>query len=390
MGGKSQLVESTHHEFARQTAAVSLGLLAKAYEVTTLFGGPNQASSQEERSKYSDDYKYIGQFNPRSATAQQISSYFNQLVKKVKSGDQVEIYISAHGSDTCGSSGLYTRNDIGSSCNHTFTLFDETGNATEYLSAQLFDYLKQIEDKGALPTIVFNSCHSGRLKNKLKQVGLRKTCSYFQTAGNEVGYGCFDDDPDFSKDFTSTGEYISLRYYQHILGRLSNDPYFSGQNCFNKVKRHYEKSNMNLNTINSAYWSSRLFDETLQSPSTSDQLGINYFSRGVLFPPLSKQQPLSSSQTKLAIDELFRQVSRLRNHSIKLAKRPLIKAVNSYDDAVAQLKVAIKDKKSNSTILSLQQKVNKAAKLIIAEERKLIGAMFGISKPNSSNCQRSL
>ena len=394
IGGQSQGIQTTHHEFARQTIAVSKGLSSKGYEVTTLFGGSTQPSSQahKERSKYITDYEYINQLKPQTATPQHISNYFHQLVKKVNRGDQIEIYISAHGNDTCGKEGYYIHNDsdIGSNCSHTIMLFDENGNSIEYPSSQLFDYLKQLEDKGAMPTIVFNSCHSGRLKSKLKQVGLQNTCSYFQTAGNELGYGCFEDDPDFSKDFTSTAEYISLRYYQHTLDSLSNDPYFSNQNCFNKVKQHFKEKHMSLDTINSSYWSSRRFDETFQSPSTSDQLNIDYFSNGILFSPLSQRQPLFCCQANFAVDKLLHQINEFKGLTINTARQPIKRAISSYNNWAKQLKNAIKEGKPIEQILSLQENMDTAAKLVTQEERKLVDGLFNIPIKTSGNCERPL
>ncbi len=391
IGGRSKMKESSSHEFARQTLAVSKGLSEKKYNVTTLFG-----TGAEEKKKYKRDYQYFEKLETsakitlQDSTPREISDYFEQLTGKINPGDQVEIYITAHGSDTCGEDADLYPSDLGSPCTHTFSIFDGKGRPVEYDSQKLFSHIKKLEAKGALPTIVFDSCHSGRLKSQLKKVGLQKTCSYFQTAGNETGYGCFEDDPEFSRDFTSTGEFVSLRYYQHILGDLSKDPYFSEKNCFNKVKDHFKNKKMSVNTVNSAYESSRLYDETAQSPSTSDQLSIDYFSRGVLFADLSEKRYCSYPQVNQAIEHLKRQTLKLKGFTLSAVKIPLKEAIKNYNHHRKILKEALtKKNKTSDKIFTLQQNLRRASKKVIQEERKLIHGFYK-STTKSSNCDRTL
>ena len=74
-------------------------------------------------------------------------------------------------------------------CKHTFTIFNSERRPIEFSSEELLRHVKKLGDKGALPTIVLNSCHSGRAKQVFKTLDLKNTCVYFQTAGNEVGMG---------------------------------------------------------------------------------------------------------------------------------------------------------------------------------------------------------
>ncbi|MFN7454629.1 MAG: hypothetical protein ACK5RO_08210 [Pseudobdellovibrionaceae bacterium] len=399
IGGSSKKVESKHHEFARVTAAATIGLEAKGYKVTTLFGSGRE---DQEKEKYSDDFKKLDPLQAnnavgtsRAATSSNIDSVFEALIEKTKSGDKIEILLIAHGSDTCQELGPHIRSDAGSQCQHTFTVFDSAGREIQYPSEKVLRYVKKLEDKGALPSIVLGSCHSGRAKAQFKNLGLTNTCAYFQTAGNELGYGCFDDDPDFATDFTSTGEYVAMRYYQASLPTLEKDPYFSQSACFQKTAKHYRDKKLNLSSISSAYWTSRTQDLTFQSPALSTLLTFPYFTTGLFQPQITKEQSLSCEQLSSTNNALIKQLTSLGAHLTDAATVPYYQALNDYNSAVRSLKDEL-DKKLPETpenllrITTLQSKVKEKAKGFMLQERQLIDQIFRDHRDVSDPCSRSL
>lgn len=154
------------------------------------------------------------------------------------------------------------------------------------------------------------------------------------------GYGCFEDDPDFSHDYTSTSEYVSMRYYQDILARLEKDPYFAKGygNCFGKVVKQFHTKKMNLNTIDSAYWTSRLHDETFRSPSLSSLIDLSYFTTGKFSPALPESRPLSCTQVNMELDAILRQLPEMKTIANSIQFFSYQQAVADYNEAVSQLK----------------------------------------------------
>ncbi len=399
IGGSSKKVESKQHEFARVTAAATIGLEAKGYRVTTLFGS---GRDDQEKEKYPSDFEKIGSLQTNNAigtsgvaTASNIDAVFEALVAKAKTGDRVEVLLSAHGADSCEELGPLIKNDIGSQCKHTFTVFDSEGREIQYPSEKMLRYLKRLEDKGALPSIVLDSCHSGRAKAQFKSLGLTNTCAYFQTAGNELGFGCFEDDPDFAKDYTSTGEYVAMRYYQTSLPSLEKDPYFSQSSCFQKTAKHSRDRKMNLSSISSAYWNSRTQDSTFQSPALSTLLNFPYFTTGLIQPQITKEQNLSCEQMTMSNNSLIKQLTNLGAHISDAATAPYYLALNEYNDAVKSLKDEM-DKKLPETperlmqIATLQRQVKDKAESFMLQERQLIDQLFKDQNKNPDPCERTL
>lgn len=391
IAGASKNVESSQQEFARVTAASSIGLANKGYEVTTLFG--SEGRSQEQQ-KYLSDYEKIGSLSGTkgSATVSTIDSTFESIASKIKAGDSVEILISAHGSDTCGELGKIVKNDVGSGCQHTFTVFDKNGNEAQYPSEKILQYVKRLEDKGAQPNIIFSSCHSGRAKDDFKKLGLKNSCAFFQTAGNELGYGCFEDDPDFSKDFTSSSEYLAMRYYQDSLPLLEKDPYFSKSQCFQKTTKYFNDHKMDLSSISSAFWSSRKSDQTFQSPAISSVLDFDYFTNGNLQPQIKKDQGLSCEQVQMTNAKLIKQLSALGIQLQAAVTSSYDQSLGEYNKAVTDLKLAIGKPESPSKISTRQAKVQKMAENFMHQERNLIDELFKDKKSNVLNdpCTRPL
>lgn len=400
IGGSSKKVESKQHEFARVTAAATIGLEAKGYKVTTLFGS---GLTDQEKEKYSADYAKINSLQTHNSlaqtnnsTASNIDATFEAMIAKVKSGDRVEILLTAHGSDTCEELGPHIRTDAGSQCKHTFTVFDDQGREVQYPSEKMLRYLKRLEDKGALPSVVFNSCHSGRVKAQFKKMGLTNTCAFFQTAGNELGYGCFEDDPDFAKDYTSTGEYVAMRYYQSNLSTLGKDPYFSQSACFQKTSQHYRENNMSLNSISSAYWNARRKDATFQSPALSTLLNFPYFTTGQIQPQITREQNLSCDcMTMSPNNSLIKQLTDLGAHITDAVTAPYNQALNEYNDAVNTLRAELERKLPETPerlarITELQQQVKAKAENFMSKERGLIDQFFKDQNVTPDPCARSL
>jgi len=399
IGGSSKKVESKQQEFARVTAAASIGLKAKGYNVTTLFGS---GRDDQEKEKYPGDFEKISSLQngnaigaSKVATAQNIDAVFEALIANVKSGDHVEVLVSAHGSDTCEALGSHLRNDTGSQCKHTFTVFDSDGRETQYPSEKILGYLKKLEDKGALPSVVFQSCHSGRAKAQFKSLGLTNTCAYFQTAGNELGYGCFEDDPDFANDYTSTGEYVAMRYYETSLPALEKDSYFSQSACFRKTAKHARDQKMNLASIASAYWSSRRQDSTFQSPALSTLLGFPYFTTGLFQPQITKEQNLSCENLAMSNDSLIKQLASLGQQVSDAVTAPYDRALVEYNDAVKSLKNEIEGKRPETPerllrISALQRQVKNKAASFMLQERQLIDRLLRDQNKTSDPCARPL
>jgi hypothetical protein len=416
IGGASKQAEPEYQEFARNTAAVTEGLTAKGYRVATLFGGPVVQGSEAlvERSRYFVDYSKIGALqiaqkpqifaSDPNVTAGSIDAALAALVAKAKPGDQIQIYVTAHGEDSCGELGTLIRNDLGSGCHHTFTVFNAEGHEVQYPSDKIIDALSKLEAKGALPTLVLDSCHSGRAMNEFKAKNLAKTCAYFETAGNETGYGCFENDPAFAKDYTSTGEYISMRYYAGILDRLQKDPYFSNNHgsCFGKTIKHFQEKKMDLSTIESAYWSSRLYDASFESPSISSLISLSYFTKGEFSPYLPESKPLSCTQVNLELDSFVRELSDVKTLTVSIQKSAYDQSIEDYNSELEKLSAAldaIKTVKSPSqdavkNVAGLQAQVETKANLVVERERALIQTYYQQSADSAPmknpNCERAL
>lgn len=407
IGGSATQVEPDKHEFARITAAVSKGLLSKGYQVRTLFGGNPRFFSQarKEYKKYREDYLYIQNLQKQQGVSDQafyvtpenIRDYFENLIEEIQSGDQVEIHIAAHGMDSCGYMGPFIKSDIESSCTHMFMVFNSKGQETPFQSKKLIEYIKRLEDRGALPTVVFSACYSGRVKQAFQEISLQNTCAYFAAAGNEIGYLCFDNDPEFSRDFTSSAEYVALRYYNESLDQLKKDPYFTNSICFQKVSQHAEQKEMDFSTIETTYWSARSQDETFQSPAMSSLLDFPYFTLGWMQPRIDQQQPLSYTQADVSYQSLIQQVSQLQDEIPEDVMVPYNEAFQNYNDSAEKLSEALFQGSSPGTpeqlrlIVHLQGEVRRLIGAFIRQERILIHLLFEKESSSFSHpCSRSL
>ncbi len=390
IGGATKNMESTQQEFARTTLASAIGLNMKGYNVTTLFGS---AKNSEEQQKYAGDYKKFETVpgTKDNATNSAIDKAFEDLIAKAHSGDSVEILVAAHGNDTCGELGGLIKNDLSSGCKHTFTVFDKDGYEAQYASDKILQYVKRLEEKGAQTNIVFSSCHSGRAKDEFKKLNLKNSCAFFQTAGNELGYGCFEDDPDFSKDFTSSSEYFALMYYKDALPQLKKDPYFSKSKCFQKTTQYFKNQKMDLTSMSSTFWSARKSDQTFQSPALSSLLNFNYFSKGTLQPQINKAQALSCEQLKMANTTLTKQLLNLGAQISDAVTNSYDQSLVEYNQAVLELQSSIEKPESALQISNKQAKVDDLAATVVHQERILIDQLFKQNQsPPNDPCARPL
>ena len=392
IGGPSNQNEPNRHEFARNTIAATIGLNNRGYETQTLFG-PHQ-SKHPEKEKYKTDFKKVSELNSTAPlTSNSINQYFEDLKSKIKEGDKVEILVTAHGQDSCGEIGKHIRADFNTGCNHTFTIYDNEGNQVVFPTEKLFEHIKDLEDKGALPNIIISSCNSGRAKPMLEKYGLKKTCAFFQTAGNAVGYGCFESDPHFSKDYTSSYEYMTLRYYIEILDTLKKDPYFKNSECFKKVLAHAKKNNLDTSSIDSTYWSSRNVDSSFQEPVISFLLDVPYFRGESLSFVLRENQTLQCHQIENKFKSLLSQINDSLDETLKILLNDKLKrfyfALEAYNASLSEQRDAI-DSQKQEKIDESQGKTRQAAQVLQSAERELVTEFGKIHKTKNSNCMREL
>lgn len=410
IGGASKLTEPDHHEFARNSILASKGLASKGYVVQSLFGSP--ISNDSERTKYKEDYSYFERMasSQESLTIQNsspstIDTYFANLISSVKEGDQVEIYLIAHGEDSCGEIGVHIKKDIGSGCNHTFTIFNDKGDKIQYSTDSIFRYLKQLEDKGALPNIVLSSCHAGRAKNLMSKYNLQKTCAFFQTAGNSEGYGCFESDPDFNTDHTSSSEFLAMRYYQDSLDKILTEDYFKSKNfhCLKKIVDYKKDKSLDFSSMDSIFWSSRKIDLTFQESTLSSLLEIPYFTGESLSFLLRTETPISCHQANTSFNPL---IAELEKTATDTTKAMLTNHLNTFNSAREKYNLSLTKQrelveKYNSANeeekVQMIEPINKAqsetlenAKAVQLAERALVDYFHSFFTPPNSNCKRTL
>jgi len=381
--GSSELAEPEHHEFARNTIAASRGLTNEGYVVTTLFGSKNSIT---ERDKYKNDYQIIEEIQNEQrkkallnlssyeATTNNIDRYFEELQSKIKKGDKVEIFVGAHGKDSCGEVGEFISDDTQSGCNHSFIVFSKDGNFNEYPSEKIFAKLKELENLGAFPTLVLASCHSGRAKALIKKYNLKKTCIFFQTSGDSPGNLCFESDPEFLADFTSTSEYVIMRYYAAIIDSLKADSRFSKyyKNCFDKIVSWSQKHKIDFSSLNSTFWTAREHDKTYQKPSTSSLRGIPYFDNANFTSPLIAQRKIPCQDTS-RIKEMLNAILKSDRATQLTELNLFFKALEEYNLSVSERQKILNEKEGNtSKILQSGQKIKATADALIGAERKLI------------------
>lgn len=432
LGGVSLGRESRDHEFLRPTVCATMGLRSKQYDVTTLFGAlgktqvdrlaKNRKQSQgrmndvapfvNETEKYKKNYEYLknrlGVQSP--ATDKALEKYFNTLVGRVRPGDKIEIAIFAHGYSKCTGSTSATGiklmfageppDDMSKDCAHEFSILNEEGEEIRYPTEQLVGYIRQLEEKGALPNLILSSCHSGRVKRFVKP--LKNTCTFTLSAGDSGGYACFEDDRPESRDYTSTAEMIVLRYCADQLGTLAGEPAFKDSQCLKKVRDHYvsHRSQIDLSNIQSTYWTSRRFDQALHEPALSTLLSFSYFNRGHYGSTFEHSSTkLRGEETLLSIDSLA-EMFKARPEVIA-ARRLLAESLNAYNASIEAQGTVVgasaraTDEATIGRIGALQETTRRLAQQVVERERALIeqlrqlGAQFvGSEAPNA--CTRTL
>lgn len=312
IGGTSTKSQDSSHEFGRAFVATSMGLRASGKEVTTLFGYADTEEQMTkldrirkergapiefelEREKYSRDYEKINQEFPetKSITRENILQALRDNLNKAASGDTFTLVLNAHGHVQCPgqttqNEGGVQRNhnaknvitsDFDPNCHHEISIASTDGSFTTFKTEEIFPILKEMENKGVEVNTIFDSCFSGIIKKEADQ--LNDTCSVFLSSGNSEGFGCFEEDPEGSIDYTSTLEYVKYSLYAGVVDTLSQDPYFSESRCFNSIREHAESIGVNQNsTIADSFWRARENDWTIQEPGIGDSVDMEYFRQG--------------------------------------------------------------------------------------------------------------
>lgn len=436
IGGTSADAQKVSHEFARPVACAAMGLKARDYEVTTLFGsqGKRQQDSKLdallkkrleakgvtskpaalETEKYHSDYAFIKEeVKAKGATTdKKIDQYFENLIAKIKPGDKVEIPVFAHGHSRCtkkefelnqGDWKYGPSQDGAENCHHEIDIEDENGKYIKYNTDKLLGYVKELEERGAFTNVVLDSCFSGRTKNKAQ--GLKNSCVLTLSSGDSPGYGCFEDDEESSKDYTSTVEVAAMRYCLPQFEELSKKPFFSNNKCFIKIKKHIDKhkDTLDFTSLHSIYWSARRWDEALHEPALNTSLQFRYFAQGNYSASMfHREQQARTSAALSGINELAGQYA--GDSEVLYLKKALQNAFDAYNQSLQDQKLALESIKGIGRVITdaeakniayLQQRTKELAPEVVKRERVLIdylrklGAEM-VGAENKTACMREL
>ncbi|MEK7690996.1 MAG: hypothetical protein AAB425_08245, partial [Bdellovibrionota bacterium] len=313
-------------------------------------------------------------------------------------GDMVEIFVTGHGNVECssgtgqkgtlktqsaasgavpaspstGPSTSDSESDTAEKCEHVFGVFDATGNEFSYPTSKIIAYLARLEAKGALPNLVMDSCHSGEIKPHLS--GLKKTCVAMSGHGDSVSYGCFESDPDTLVDYTSSIEYVAMRYYAGILDSLAADPYLQNSRCFQKTTQHAQAQKVKLGTIEDAYWSSRPWDLAFHEPSLNTMVDSQYFTVGHFGAVFENRNDLLCiADVTIGLEEIIAQVRKNARAVLDTAKGQIVEAVESYNRSIeAQRAWRTRYPDQLSRLAELQAETNRLARFVVQREREFM------------------
>ena len=402
VGGKSDGTEADHQEWVRSTATVTLGLKARGYEVTTLYGtgaarevtgtDGDLQTKDSDADKYATDLAFLKRYGlpAQAASDTAIEGYFKALLAKVKPGDKIEIHINAHGLEGC----------VTPPCTARILIYDKNGAPIAFEAEALLGYLKQLEAAGALPTLDLNSCFSGRLGPLFAQ--LKATCVYYASSADGPGYGCAEGDDDKDLSFTSTGEMIALRYYAPIADTLAKDPYFRDNKCFARVKKYYDshRSQIDLTTIESTYWSARQFDFTLAEPSLSSWLEQSYFNRDHYNHAFDEFNAAVCVRTvNESLDELSKDLAPSASALVFPLRQLFVSSIERYNKSLL-VQAALKKKwdvsQSDAELRKIKLAQDKTVALaaeVVRAERKMVQQIHASAlgaKDGGGACRRAL
>ncbi len=427
---------NSDHEFARNTLTTGIGLKDKGYEVSVLFSGikkPNENSiiykardifskdnywdsyvHQEETQAFPEAYSAITRHfpNAKSATKNNIQNTLNIISSQIKPGDTFTMSLGAHGINKCRIyKNIFEKTER--ICKHMIEIVDFKGRKTSIETKELFQHIIAMDRKGVNVNLIFNSCHSGELKKYLKD--LRNTCSIVLSSEDAVGFGCFEDDPPFIKDYTSTLEYVLLGAYHQSLEKIYSDPYLQKSKCLSKVVNHAKRFEFGygLDTnINDIFWNARLLDETLQESSISDIFDFNIQREGLISEEIYKNSPskyyfsskpicidfsqsnfndITSKMNEYQRIIFYEQLSSLKNEIDKYNQHILEskKYIMKYTDFLNADEVKEEDIKELEKMSEIFSKTDELAAKVITAERSLFNQIRNLNNDDTkNNCNR--
>jgi hypothetical protein len=263
--GGAAIAGGNVHDTARITSSVAQGLQARGdYEVSYLLGDPNKKEDQ----RFATEMSYVRNSVPglKPVTAANLDAEFERLVQSSQSGDQVEIFLNAHGScdsETCA--------------NHTIVIYGPNGRTYEYPSNKIVDYLKKLDAKGVKTSLVMESCYSGALDNEVRK--LKNTCTFLLASAQSTGVGCYTNEPIEEEYYTSTVEYVALRYYQNVMPKIK-EGFYKNSSCLKTVTNWQQKhmQGADFSTISNGYWTAFPHDSNRHRPVLSS-LSEDMFAR---------------------------------------------------------------------------------------------------------------
>lgn len=410
--------------FAMKAGLVALGLKDKGYDTNFLFslaGLPGEKGIKPG-SRAAEQYEFLRRqklLHPKgdpkageqSGTNANLIAAMEKILKEAKAGAKVEIIILGHGSSCGCSSGSSNFFDSEASspddakpgvCDHRFMTGDD-----RFPTEKIAQYLLKMEEKGLLPNLVLDSCHSGALLRALTK--LKSTCAYMLSTGNSPGVGCGEVDPPEIKDKTSTVEAMFARYYGSIVDKVKDDPYLKAPlggrkttDCFLKVYERYKGKD--ISTMEKAFWTGRSLDESANEPRLSPLHDVPYFSTGHYNRPLLaaerrsfdikgkdhvegelagylrvKENPGRAVATR-AIDETraIQNIQQMiafakldKDEAVKALRAKLADALTAYNTSVAKQEFYLESEKWNE-LSEAQKDTEKLADGVIKAERALV------------------
>lgn len=377
-----------HHDFAVPIYTATKGLHNLGYQVKTLFGESN--ISGPEHSQYANDYKAITSLKPYTtdgstgaATEKNIREYFNTLLKKIKKGDFAEIFINAHGFNTCGPP--IPKGPPPSTCEHVIVISDGNGNQQRFPTLEIVKFIKDLEAKGAYINLNLQACYSGLLKKEIDQ--LQNSCVFLLSAYNSIGHQCMEGDFESKtkiRDFSSTAHAMDGIYYVNILADLRKDPYLKSKKCFQAITDFQSPRNINRQNYESAYWSARPFDETYHEPYLNSHRNTDFLSSALYSDSLHRREPVCEEDIQLKISSFVPKIESLKEVLLVDAKTNFDKAITAYNTAVSKQKEILaamaqrrkSDETLNRKLATAQKETISAANEFIRWERLLVSQIY--------------
>lgn len=375
VGGPS-LEEGTRHEFARNFAAVSIGLKTNGFQVTGLFGGKIKNNdlyfkldnishfysrgmdfnlAELENGKYKYEYDFLENQNLISdgATYLAIERYFFEIIKISEEIKSLDLHIEAHGiaeclNDTKTSTNrafdaeIQSHDELSENCESFLLLYNENGAVIKYPAKRLLEFILTLERRKIHVNSNLSACHMGYLKKHFKN--LNNSCVFIPSTGNSFSFGCVDE-KDSTADLplhTSTSEVMGLRYYVKSLDKLLDIPFFRESKCFNLVISHYRQHQKEINFSSplSTFWSARKYDNNPQEPALNSLIKNSYFKKSIFAAELADKNkivPIDEKPISHEFEVIIRSIDATKRPILITLKKHLHAKLLSYNRIVTQL-----------------------------------------------------